>query len=243
MNLKRTLLFASAFAFTVSAQAELTTETESQTYSGKAGSTSSETGVSPLVFSYFDSALGELTGVHIVYNFQTSGGLVGAENLSNQQVTGNVELGSGLFLDFSSVVDYLSLDPITSKQSGSFTLAAQDSVANSGADYYSLTGTENNVSSPLITLDNSYFLDAFKGTGNYSVDFSTTSITSVNTEGGVQGFFQAVDTVLNMSVYYSYEEYPKEPGESDISNVPAPLIGVMGLSMLGFASYRKKKKS
>lgn len=243
----KSLIAAALMVFTLSANAEYTTETQTESFSGKAGASSAESGVSPLVFNYFDSALGKLTGIHIQYSFLTEGGLVGAENLTNQQVSGNVELGSTMYLDFSSLVDFLSLTPLTSKQGSSFTLEPNDSVSNSGSDYYSLTGTSNSVSSTLTTLDNEYFKNAFIGNDGETFDlgFSTTSITNVSTEGGVQGFFQAVDTMLDVSIYYSYEDYPEEPVEEPVENstdVPAPIAGVFGLAMLGLALYRKKEE-
>lgn len=240
---KKTLLMLALLGATASANASYTTEAQNQTYQGAAGAKSTESGVDSFQFEKFDSALGVLTGVNINYSFFIDSGYIGANNLSNQYVTGNAELGSNLAFDFSALSSYVSISSssITNKQEFYLQPSGTENITTgSDPDKFRLDGSygEDSVSK---MFTESFILDIFTGDGGFNVDFLTNSITQITANGaGVHGLFEAVDIGLSMSVSYVYDDFP-EP-EDNASAVPVPLVGAAGLAMFGLASFRRKDK-
>lgn len=237
---KKSLLAVALVFAAASANAAYTTEAQTNTYSGAAGSKSTEEGVDPFSFSKFDSSLGVLTGVVFTYNFSVSDGYIGASNQSNQTAGGSAELGSHVSFDFSDVSQYIMLAPITLSQSTSFYL--QPAGSEAGDDSFMLDGKSMN-SSKDRTLTENFILSSFIGDDPFYIDFLTSSITEITTNGaGVQGLFESVDISLSMSLSYVYEEYEDTGDEGSVEDVPAPLIGFAGLAMFGLAGLRRKSK-
>jgi hypothetical protein len=242
---KKTLLAAVLVAASATAYADLVTPTQTETFTGVAGNDSTKEGVSPFVFDKFDESLGTLTGVFVQYSLDIANGLIGADNLTNEEVEGTGDLGGDVILSsdlamfrdgtFTSIFEKLEL-----LQSTTFTLAADPTLSVGGIegeDVQSFEGSDFSANSGLISL-NSDFLSQFAGAGEtFTVDFDSGSTTIVDVSGA-QGFFQAVDMIVNMDVYYSYEEFA-EPVESN--DVPAPLgFAALGLALAGLGAKRKK---
>jgi hypothetical protein len=234
------LVFAS-----IGAQAELVTATQTQQFAGTGGSDSTAPGFDPFTFDKFDSSLGTLTGVFVSYDFSIDGGLIGADNLTNEVVFGSGELGASLLLQSSLPFVDGALNTIFTKvdlsQFAGFTLAADPtaSVGGSGPDIATLIGDSLSFNSGLFSLS-AFVFNSFVGNSGdtYTVDYDTGSTTLVSVPGA-QGFFQSVNAAAELSIYYSYEEPVPEPPVGDVS---VPLgAGFAGLAMLGLAGFRRRK--
>tara|TARA_Y100000310_G_scaffold345060_1_gene461491 strand:- start:1016 stop:1735 length:720 start_codon:yes stop_codon:yes gene_type:complete len=237
---KKSLLAVALVFAASSANAAYTTTAQTSSYDGAAGSKSTEEGVSAFSFSKFDTSLGVLTGVKFTYDFSILGGYIGATNQSTQVVSGDAELGSSVSFDFSDVSEYLNISSSSLTQDQLFTL--QPTGAADDADKFRLDGASLNTSKSK-TVTESFILDQFVDGGLFTVDFLTSSITDITTNGaGVQGIFEAVDISLAMSVSYIYEDFPEPEEPSNVENVPVPLIGAAGLVMFGLAGMRRKSK-
>ena len=95
---KKTLLAAVLVAASATAYADLVTPTQTETFTGVAGNDSTKEGVSPFVFDKFDESLGTLTGVFVQYSLDIANGLIGADNLTNEEVEGTGDLGGDVIL-------------------------------------------------------------------------------------------------------------------------------------------------
>jgi hypothetical protein len=241
---KIAILGALAFA-SLSVQADLVTATQTQQFAGTGGSDSTAPGFNPFTYDKFDSSLGTLTGVFVSYNFSIDGGLIGADNLTNEVVSGTGELGASLLLQSSLPFVDGAFNTIFTKvdlsQYAAFTLAADPlaTVGGTGPDVATLSGDAFNFNSGLFSLS-AFVFNSFVGNAGdtYTVDYDTGSTTLVNVPGA-QGFFQSVDAAAELSIYYSYVEPVPEPPVADVS---VPLgAGFAGLVMLGLAGFRRKK--
>lgn len=251
MNLKKTLLALPLLFVAAFSQAEIVTATQTQVFSGNAGSASTGAGNSPFVFNKFDASLGTLLKVYLRHDFAISGGQIGADNVTNQVVSGTAELGATGTLDISSLTPYLSLSPFTLSQYAEFTLAADQAqtVGGNGPDTFSMNGSYQYDESGWIELNNPFLTDAFLGDSDdtFAVNYRTYSITDLVADGGIQRLFMPVTTFLNMQVYYVYESFttptdPVDPVDPGMNDVPAPLAGFAGLALLGLAAWRRRKQ-
>jgi hypothetical protein len=242
---KKTLLAALLIGMSTAASADLITPTQTETFTGVAGNDSTKEGVNPFTFDKFDESLGTLTGVYVEYSLDIANGLIGADNLTNEEVQGTGDLGGDVILSsniamfrdgtFTSIFDKLEL-----LQTTTFTLAADPTLSvggTEGEDIQSFYGSDFSATSGLISL-NSDFLSQFVGTGEtFDVDFDSGSTTIVDVSGA-QGFFQAVDMIVSMDVYYTYEEL-EEPASA--TEVPVPFaFGALGLAFAGLGFKRRK---
>lgn len=218
--------------------------TQTEMFSGTAGSTSERDGVDPFTFDYFDSSLGELLNVYVSYSLLIDGGLVGADNLTNEEVSGSLTLGGAVLMDsdlpfltssFSNIFNKIELT-----QSDTFTVDADPtlSAGGSGPDTYSLIGEEISGTSGDYTL-NTNLLNYFTGNegDTFTVNFDTDSVIVVDAPS-TRGFFQAVDTTIEMNLVYEYEtEFEKETVET---SVPSPAsFALFSLGLFGLALRRK----
>ncbi len=244
--LKSKLIAATLMLFTLGANAELYTPTQSEAFAGTAGNKSSEPGVDPFVFSKFDTALGNLTGVYVRYDFTILNGLIGADNMTNDEAAGSGVLGAAATFTASvPFLDYTTTQPVLTNvdltQTADFTLAADPtmSVGGSGPDVATMYGQTMTQDSGWVRLTD-FFLGDFEGAGDtFTINFDTFSNLNVEV-AGAQGFFQVVDTEINFDVYYAYEEIVEPPVEPP-SDVSAPLTALAGLSLLGLAGLRRKR--
>ncbi|MEG3765034.1 choice-of-anchor E domain-containing protein [Alteromonas sp. 14N.309.X.WAT.G.H12] len=244
--LKKTLLGLMIAAASATASAELTTEVQHQEFSGEAGQDSSDADILPLEFEMFDESLGILTGVYISYTLDVSGGLIGADNLTDEDTSGTGSLGVEVLFSEMSGMNFFeegTLDDVFTKlsriETTTFSLEADPtmSVDGSGADVQQYDGTAGTVDSDGYIALNTDYLEQFIGTDEtFTVDFDTSSITSVDVTGA-QGFFQPVNMILGVDLYYTYEEVSVV---EETSSVPAPLsFAALGLVMTGLGARRK----
>jgi hypothetical protein len=226
----------------------LTTDPQSNNWMGTAGNTSLAAGIDPFAFYKFDSSLGNLTNVFVQYDLTINNGLLGADNLGNTPVTGIGVLGGKISL--TSDVSFLTPDfqnvfsPLEVTQNFTFNLDADPtySVGGTGQDIQSFTGNELFASSGFETL-NPFVFDQFMGGPNdaFNVDFDTDSVVIIEMQNA-QGFFQAVDTEINVSIYYEYDDTATPPGPLDV-NGPVSIILATGGLLAFFAglTYRNRK--
>lgn len=245
--LKKTILGLVFAGMSAVASAELTTNVQNQTFSGEGGADSSVAGVLPLEFEKFDETLGTLTGAYISYSLDVAGGVIGADNLTNTEANGTGSLGAEALLLEESGMNFFkegTFDSVFEKlsrvENTTFTLAADPtmSVGGSGPDVQQFNGTTGTVDSGGFISLNKSLLDQFLGAGEtFTVDFDTTSVTTVSVTGA-QGFFQPVNLIVGMDLYYTYEAAPT-PGPAD---APAPMgFAALGLALAGFGLRRKQK--
>lgn len=240
---KRTLIAAIvASTLSVSAFADPVFLTQNASYTGSAGNTSSNVGIDPFVFDMFDNTLGTLLGINVSYYFAINNGIVGADNLSNEIVTGTGTLGGNLTL--SSSLSFITnsfqsaFTPLSLSTTDNLYLAADPtlSAGGNGLDVDSFAGQSlfDSVSDVAI---NSLVWDQFTtiGSDQFDVNFNTGSIVIVNAPGS-RGFFQAVDTEINMTLTYAYEA-AQQNTTSDVS-VP---IGVVAFGALGLLLAGRRK--
>lgn len=241
---KLTIATLLSIAFMGSAQAALMeTDVQKFTFSGPSGVTSTEPGVTPFIFNKFDETLGVLNNVFFRAFFQISGGLIGADNMSNDVVTGNGELGARLSL--ASSIPLLTpsfspiFNPIELSQLAVFTLAADPtlSVGGSGPDVATLNGAT--ISENLgWTPSASFLLGNFIGSGQtFRVDYRADSLINVSVPGA-QGFFQVPDVYIEVEMYYQYTAPEVTTPPQDVS---APFgLAFAGLALMGIGLSRRK---
>jgi hypothetical protein len=227
----------------------LTTDPQSNNWMGTAGNTSLAAGIDPFAFYKFDSSLGNLTNVFVQYDLTINNGLLGADNLGNTPVTGIGVLGGKISL--TSDVSFLTPDfqnvfsPLEVTQNFTFNLDADPtySIGGTGQDIQSFTGNELFASSGFKTL-NPFVFNQFMGGANdtFNVDFDTDSVVIIEMQNA-QGFFQAVNTEINMSIYYEYDGVATPPdGPLDV-NGPVGILLTTGGLLAFFAglTYRNRK--
>lgn len=225
------------------AQASLSTATQVQSFSGAAGSSSSQASVDPFTFDLFDSTLGDLTGVFLSYDVVISGGMLGADNQTNEEVSGTMELGGGVNFEGQFPLFDTAYNPVFNQVDGSklanFTLAADptQSVGGNGPDTVEIlgdtfTGGAENVSISDLLFDN--FSQA--GGGSFFIDFTSFSTTLINAPGAY-GYFDSPDLDMSVSLYYTYEE----PAPVEANDVSAPFgLALGGLALMGLARLRRR---
>jgi hypothetical protein len=249
----KTIALATALGLaSMGASASFVTNTQTATFTGVAGNDSSEPGLSPFQFEKFDSSLGNLTGVYVRYDFSIDNGMIGADNLTNEQKGGTAYLGGSLLLDspgqlfldsnYATIFDKLDLT-----QQVSFILEPDPSmsVGGSGPDTFTYNGSALDDGLAWTALGTDQFiLDSFLGNAGetFDVSYDTDSDTRVDVPG-TQGFFQAVDASISMDLYYAYEEFPPTTGTGETSadvSVPAG-IAAAGMALFGLAGVRRRK--
>lgn len=232
------LVFATALLTSFSSMAGLikTTAVQSDSYTGTAGDTSLQPGVDPFVFSKFDSSLGTLTNIFVTYSISIDNGYIGADNKTNNAVSGSAELGGQVL--FSSDLGFINSSfvslfqpPLKVTQTVTIELAADlnQTTGGTGPDVQQYNGGPLSDSRNSLQV-NSVAFGTFIGsaTDTFDVDFETISLNNVSV-GGAQGFFEAVDVTVAFEMYYEYEE----ADEPDVPSVPAPGIFSVGLLCLG----------
>lgn len=246
---KKTLLAVVLAGMTATSFAEMTTSVQSDSFSGEGGADSSLVGVSPLEFDMFDSSLGTLTGAYISYSLGVNGGLIGADNMSNEETSGTGSLGAEMLLQEMSGMNFFKegtydsvFEKLTRVENTTFNLAADPtmSVGGEGDDIQQFNGTSGIVDSNGFISLNTSLLSQFIGNAGdtFTVDFDTTSVTTVSVSGA-QGFFQPVNLDVTMNLYYTYDKVAETGNASD---APAPLgFAALGLALAGFGMRRKKK--
>ena len=94
---KKSLLALTLLTVAGAASAEVfTTDVQNQTFTGIAGKASGVDGVSPFVFDKFDESLGTLTNVYFRSTVIIDGGLLGADNFTNEVVSGSGHIGASV---------------------------------------------------------------------------------------------------------------------------------------------------
>lgn len=244
-HLKKSLLAMVAVLGMTSVQSHaalLTTPLQTQSYSGAAGNASGTAGVLPFLFNKFDSALGTLRRVVMRATFNISGGLISADNMTNQVATGTGYLGASVDFSSSALLINSSYRPMFSgfelTQFGNFTLAPDPtmSVGGNGTDVGTIYGGNYSMNSGWQVLAE-LFQDDFIGTvgQHLAVDFDTNSEVGVNVVGA-RGSFESVNTTVSMELFYEYETVD---GPAPVS---APMgFAALGLGLIGFAARRKKQ--
>ena len=223
------------------AHASFTTPTQSFSFSGSAGNTSAQASVDPFTFSMFDSNLGDLTGVFISYSATVSGGVLGVDNQTNSEVSGDMELGGGIRFSSPFPLFDAAYQPVFDEVQGSkianFTLAADPtlSVGGNGPDTLEITGDTYTDGRTDVSVSDILFGNFEQaGGGVFDIDFSTFSINNINAPGAF-GYFDSADVDLSMSLYYTYEE----PVTTAVS---APFgLALGGLALIGAAGIRRRK--
>jgi hypothetical protein len=237
------LLAVPLLLLSTSALADLSTPTQNFSFVGSADSSSLEPGGAPFLFNKFDGSLGDLTGVFVLYDFAIMNGLLGADNKTNAQVSGSGDLGAAVAL--TSNVQFLNNDlsglfnRVSLLHSFEFTLAADPtlSIGGDGPDTSTMLGATLFRDSGWKRASNINYASFYGGPGEkitINFDMDPTAIVRVV---GAQGFFQSVDTELNMSMYYTYSApLVVQPP----TNVPAPIgMAIMGLAMIGFGARKR----
>ena len=244
--LKYSLLAISLMTATASQADVVQDQPQSASFSGAAGNDSTEPGVAPFVFAKFDEALGKLTNVFFRTTFTLSGGLIGADNMTNDATSGYGDLGAKLFLSGSEPLlngSYASLfSPIELTQRTTFTLAADPTLSTGGngpdvMTYYGTTLQEQTSWRSISTT----FLSNYTGAGQtFNINFDTDSSILVSVPGA-QGFFQVPNVYLNVEVYYEYEPTTVQPPPS--ADVNSPVLAMLsGLSLIGLGLSRRRQK-
>lgn len=259
--MKKTMIALSLALISASASAEMVggasatyvTATQTQQFQGIAGKDSGADGVLPFSFLKFDSSLGNLTGVFFRSVINVSGGLIGADNTTNEQVDGSGYIGASVQIgdatnDGVSTLDN-SFKPIFGPQefvtNASFTLHGDPelSVGGNGSDVFVMNGSSHFYDSGFLSVS-SMFFNQYLGSDYFNIGFDTTSEVSVSALGA-QNTFKTANVELGLELYYQYEKFP-EPGievEPPASNVPTPFgFASLGLGLLGFGAARRKKK-
>lgn len=242
-------LIAASLLFAGNATAAIdVTNTQMKEFGGAAGNTTSEVGVDPFIFNKFDETLGTLLNVFFKASFQISGGLIGADNMTNSEVSGTGLLGAKLSLTGSEPLlndSYTALfQPLSLVQSTTFNLAADPtlSTGGTGPDIQQFNGTTLDQQTNWLA-SNTNFLSYYTGSGQtFSIDFDTDSTVVINASGA-QGFFQVPNVYLKVEMYYEYETAPLSV-ESPPTDVNAPAgLAVFGASMLFFGAARRRQKN
>lgn len=239
------LLAASMIGF--GAQAELQTTVQTQSFVGSAGNTSTSEAIDPFTFDYFDTELGTLTGVYVSYDIAILGGFIGADNQTNSEVQGDMEIGGGAFLEAVNVPfmddNYASLfQTVSGQRYETFTLDADPtlSVGGNGPDTFTINGYDYTGGIDF-TAVNTAFLNNFQHDGSFDVNFRSYSVLNVDAPGA-RGFFDSPDMEISMSMYYTYEEpIPDVPAEAN--DVTSPLAaGALGMLLMGAGAGRRRMK-
>jgi hypothetical protein len=244
---KVALLALPMMAMSMSANASLFTQEQVQTYSGVAGNTSAEAGLDPFSFAKFDASLGDLQNVFVQLTFTIDGGLIGADNMTNEEVTGSGYLGGASTLSSNDAQFFAwengNLRSVFMKQelvqNATFTLAADPEMTTggNGPDVATHYGSPYSTTESFVLAD--FVNSDFVGAGeSILVDYDTDSLVQVEV-AGAQGFFQAVDSVMEMRMYYEYTEH----AQPEINSVSSPVaLAALGLGLMGFGAARRKKR-
>lgn len=231
----------SLVVMSTSAQAALmSTTTQNQTYTGVAGNASNSPGLQPFVFEKFDTTLGTLLRVVARLSLTISGGLISADNMTNQVASGTGMLGAQASV--SGPVPFINdqYAPMFSgfelAQYADFTLAADPTMSfgGNGPDVGTLYGGTYNKTSGWQSVA-SLFNYAFVGAGDLLIDFDTNSDISIDVVGA-RGSFEAVNAVVSLDLFYEYETIDVTPPSAVNAG-----YGMAGLAflLLGFRSRRK----
>jgi hypothetical protein len=258
--MKKTMIALSLALISASASAEVVdegsatyvTSTQTQQFQGIAGKDSGNDGVLPFSFLKFDSSLGNLTGVFFRSVINVNGGLIGADNTTNEQVNGSGYIGASVQIGDTTNDGVQLLDgsfkPIFGPQSfikdANFTLYGDPtlSVGGNGSDVFVMNGTSHVYDSGFLSVS-SVFFNQYLGSDYFNIGFDTTSEVSVSALGA-QNTFKTANVDLGLELYYQYEDFPEpEIEEPPVSNVPTPFgIASLGLGLLGFGAARRKKQ-
>ncbi len=243
------LILASLLLSTLSSTAfasAVLTPTQENSFSGTAGNTSFEAGISPFSFYKFDSTLGNLSNVFVWYNLTIDQGLLGADNLTNDAATGVGYLGGRITLSSDlAFIDnsYQSIfNSIETTQQFNFDLAADPSYSLGGnaPDVQSFVGSEFSTHSGVFALSPLIF-SQFEGGASeqFDVDFRSYSVVDVQVENA-QGFFQAVDATISMGLQYEYFNNAEVGSTVDVNT---PLFGGVGLLIAAALLSGKRRKA
>lgn len=228
----------------------MTTTIQSQSYSGTAGISSNESGANPLTFLKFDETLGNLVNVFMRADFSISGGLIGADNVTNQEVGGTGELGANISVTssmplFNSAYQMM-FETVELSQFTNFILVADPtlSTGGNGLDVVTLYGGAINTQVDWQSVGAFFVNDYIGQNQQFNIDFNTVSIVNISAPGA-QGFFQSPDFSMNIELYYEYDptEVTTTPNEvpTDVTGPAGLAIAGMSLMLLG-ANRRKNQK-
>lgn len=244
------LLMSGAASAEVATQ--YTTDTQTQTFTGVAGKDSGVDDVSAFVFDAFDSSLGVLTGVYFRSVITVDGGVIGADNTTNEEVDGSGYIGASILIgdttnDTVGLLDS-SFKSIFSLQEmidyTTFSLAADPtlSVGGDGDDTFSMAGSLHEYDSGTLSVGSYFFDDYLDSNGEtFSISFNTTSEVFVDALGA-QNTFKTASMELSLELYYTYEDFAEPEISEPASDVPAPLgFALFGFGLLGLARSRKNK--
>ena len=249
---KKSLLALTLLTVAGAASAEVfTTDVQNQTFTGIAGKASGVDGVSPFVFDKFDESLGTLTNVYFRSTVIIDGGLIGADNFTNEVVSGSGHIGASVTIGDLTNDDVSLLDdefkPLFSTvdrvRSANFELAADptESLGGSGADTVVMAGDYHEVITGFSAIAQA-FLSQFIGAGDtFSINFDSNSEVYVEADGA-QNTFQTAVIDLGLELVYEYEVI-EDSGDDNISDVSAPFgVAALGLSLMGFGAARRRTK-
>lgn len=242
-------MIALSLIMATSVSAEIVQETPQQsTFSGAAGNTSLEPGINAFTFQKFDDTLGTLLNVFFKTTFIVSGGLIGADNMTNDTTSGFGDLGAKVTLIGSEPLlnsNYASLfAPIELTQRANFNLAADPTLSTGGtgpdvATYYGQTLQED--IGPWRAVSKNFLANYTGANQTFSIDFDTDPTVLVSVPGA-QGFFQVPNFYLSVEVSYEYEAYQTEaPTTTDVNSPGGAAMAGLGLSLMLLSASRKQK--
>jgi len=200
----------------------------------------------PLTFNKFDSNLGTLQSITMLFTVNIYGGQLILDNDSDQPASGQWELGAaGTLISNDVSLTNSSLQPLFTTPlqvvtSGAFNLAANEGDGQSelsaltpdGATFIGQNGTDNVNGSIGTGAFTGYVWDNVNGTGTYDINANIVQWVNYGSIGGIEYSVTPVNADGKLEVWYNYATVP-EPGS---------IAGLLsGLAALGFSLKRRVK--
>jgi hypothetical protein len=181
-----------------------------------------------LTFNKFDSSLGTLTSIQVLFALQTTGGQLVLDNDSPSLASGNFQFGAKGTISSSNVsLLNTSFQPIPGQanayHSGTFSL--QPNVGDGSGDYDPTApdgmlyngGTETDTKSGYVT---SVVWGGYTGTGTYNIDYSVTQWLDYGSVSGIEVAYSPVIASGDVTVIYNYNAIP-EPATMTLLTIGA----------------------